>query len=110
MNKKENLNGLIEKGKLQIEDGIVINLDTGFIFGGAINPAKNSFAEELNEIMDHACRTQKDKYKLFEKLLRSQIENHRLKQLAEKIKFCLDNTQLYSFYNENQTVLSFAES
>lgn len=59
MNKKENLNGLIEKGKLQIEDGIVINLDTGFVFGDGMSQGKNRLAEELNEVVEEMCRTQK---------------------------------------------------
>jgi hypothetical protein len=37
MNKKLNLAGVIEKAKLNINDGIVINLDTGLIYGGAID-------------------------------------------------------------------------
>lgn len=37
MNKKLNLAGLIEKAKLTIADGIVINLDTGLVFGGGLS-------------------------------------------------------------------------
>jgi hypothetical protein len=36
MNKKLNLTGLIEKAVLSVSDGIIINLDTGLIFGGGI--------------------------------------------------------------------------
>lgn len=44
MNKKLNLAGLIEKAKLNIADGVVINLDTGLVFGGAMNQQLNSIA------------------------------------------------------------------
>lgn len=33
MNKKPNFQGMIEDGKLKSEDGVVFNLDTGYIFG-----------------------------------------------------------------------------
>lgn len=49
MNKKLNLMGLIEKGKLQVKDGIIINLDTGLIFGGGINKKLNEIAFRFNE-------------------------------------------------------------
>lgn len=48
MNKKLNLMGLLEKAKLHIPDGIVINLDTGLIFGGGLNSHINELANKLN--------------------------------------------------------------
>ena len=41
MNKKLNLAGMIEKAKLSISEGVVINLDTGLVFGGSINSKLN---------------------------------------------------------------------
>ena len=110
MNKKENLNGLIEKGKLHIEDGIVINLDTGYVFGGAISEHKNELASEFNEVMENMCRSTKEKYKLFEKLMRTQLEHPKLKSLAEKLKKCIANTQLYAFFNETRNILTFIDN
>ena len=37
MNRKENLAGMIEKGKTHINDGIIVNLDTGLIYGQGID-------------------------------------------------------------------------
>jgi len=50
MNKKLNLAGQIEKAKLTITDGVVINLDTGLVFGGAVDPQLTSIAVKLNNI------------------------------------------------------------
>jgi hypothetical protein len=48
MNKKLNLMGLIEKAMLKVPDGIVINLDTGLIFGGGISNELNELALKIN--------------------------------------------------------------
>lgn len=48
MNRKLDLLGLIEKAKLEVPDGLIINLDTGFAFGGAADPQLNSWATRLN--------------------------------------------------------------
>lgn len=48
MNRKLDLLGLIEKAKLEVADGLIINLDTGFAFGGAADPQLNSWAVRLN--------------------------------------------------------------
>jgi hypothetical protein len=31
------LAGMIEKGKILIQDGVIINLDTGLIYGGGLS-------------------------------------------------------------------------
>lgn len=48
MNKKLNLAGMIQKAKLNIAEGIVINLDTGLVFGGSLNRELTSIAVKLN--------------------------------------------------------------
>lgn len=48
MNKKLNLAGLIEKAKLSISDGLVINLDTGLAFGGGIHRNLNELSQSIN--------------------------------------------------------------
>lgn len=48
MNKKMNLMGLIEKAKLDVQDGIIINLDTGLIFGGGIDHNLTEIAIKIN--------------------------------------------------------------
>lgn len=48
MNRKLDLLGLIEKAKLEVSDGLIINLDTGLAFGGAIDPQLNAWAARLN--------------------------------------------------------------
>lgn len=50
MNRKLNLAGLIEKAKITVNEGIVINLDTGLVFGGALNPKLNAIALSLNNL------------------------------------------------------------
>jgi len=40
--------GLIDKAKLDIPDGIVINLDTGLIFGGGLNLELNKLGRRFN--------------------------------------------------------------
>lgn len=50
MNKKLNLAGQIEKAKLNITDGVVINLDTGLVFGGAVDPQLTSIGVKLNSL------------------------------------------------------------
>jgi hypothetical protein len=45
MNKKENLLGMIEKGTIQMSDGVVFNLDTGYCFGGALSKSRNLMGE-----------------------------------------------------------------
>jgi hypothetical protein len=50
MNKKLNLAGQIEKAKLNITDGVVINLDTGLIFGGSVDPQLTAIGVKLNNI------------------------------------------------------------
>lgn len=49
MNKKLDLMALIEKAKIQVKDGIIINLDTGLIFGGGINGKLNEIALRINQ-------------------------------------------------------------
>lgn len=39
---------MIEKAKLDIPDGIVINLDTGLIFGGGLKERQIGLAQKLN--------------------------------------------------------------
>lgn len=48
MNRKLDLLGLIEKAKLEVPDGLIINLDTGLAFGGAADPQLNAWAARLN--------------------------------------------------------------
>lgn len=50
MNRKLNLAGLIEKAKITVNEGIVINLDTGLVFGGALSPKLNDIALSLNNL------------------------------------------------------------
>jgi hypothetical protein len=48
MNKKHNLSAQIEKAKLALPDGIVVNLDTGLVFGGGIQPVLTNLAQRIN--------------------------------------------------------------
>ncbi len=50
MNKKMNLLGLIEKAKLAVPDGVVVNLDTGLVFGGGIRRELSELALRLNGV------------------------------------------------------------
>lgn len=70
MNKKLNLIGLIEKAKLQINDGIIINLDTGLIFGGGLSQKLMEVAYKLNHVKE-SCKNPRDVYKLFERMVAS---------------------------------------
>lgn len=56
MNKKLNLAGLIEKAKLPISDGLVINLDTGLAFGGGINRNLNELSQSINHYRRRLAR------------------------------------------------------
>lgn len=71
MNKKLNLSGLIEKAKLSINDGIVINLDTGLVFGGGLNPQLNSIALKLNSLgfWSKNTKNMREYYKFVERML-----------------------------------------
>ena len=48
MNRKLDLLGLIEKAKLEVSDGLIINLDTGLAFGGAADSQLTAWAARLN--------------------------------------------------------------
>lgn len=85
-------------------------MDTGYIFGGGLSEQKNELATELNDVMENMCRSTKEKYKLFEKLMRTQLEHPKLKSLSEKLKKCISNTQLFAFFNETRNVLSFIDN
>lgn len=65
MNRKLNLAGLIEKAKLTINDGIVVNLDTGLVFGAGVNTQLNSIAIKLNSlaVWNKNSRNMRDYYK-----------------------------------------------
>jgi hypothetical protein len=69
MNKKLNLVGMIEKAKLNLPDGIVINLDTGLIFGGGIDVKLTQIAQKLNIYRQKYGRYSRDLYKMIERML-----------------------------------------
>eukprot|EP00919_Chromeraceae_sp_WS-2016_P059741 GHVR01141973.1.p1 GENE.GHVR01141973.1~~GHVR01141973.1.p1 ORF type:complete len:105 (+),score=9.83 GHVR01141973.1:729-1043(+) len=100
MNKKLNMMGLIEKGKLDVVDGIVINLDTGLIFGGAVKPHLNEIAMELNQHWDNNCKQVKEEYKLFERMIQGRSESQAVINLWAKIEPLIQNTQLYCYHYE----------
>lgn len=71
MNKKLNLAGMIEKAKLSINEGIVINLDTGLVFGGSISSKLNEIAVKLSNLTlwTKLTRNMRDYYKFVERML-----------------------------------------
>ena len=74
MNKKPSLcgtTGVIEDNKINAEDGVVFNLDTGLTFGGGLKPELNRIAIDLNYIFSKHCKTTKEQYRLLEHLLKS---------------------------------------
>ena len=76
MHKKTNssLSKKIEKGHVSIQDGIIINLDTGFIYGGAVDQELNNLAVELNKNLEIANINENPKhtYTFFQKLINFQ--------------------------------------
>ena len=85
MNKKLNLAGLIEKAKLSIAEGIVVNLDTGLVFGGSINSKLNSISVRLNNLnlWKKSSRNMRDYYKFVERMLHGRCESQDIKSLWE---------------------------
>lgn len=57
MNKKMNLTGLIEKAVLSVSDGIIINLDSGLIFGGGVKTELIELAQRLNSYRKRFSRS-----------------------------------------------------
>lgn len=64
MNKKLNLMGMIQKAKLNLPDGIVINLDTGLIFGGGVDVKLTKIAQKLNIYRHKYGKHSRDLYKM----------------------------------------------
>ena len=77
MNKKLNLAGLIEKAKLSISEGIVINLDTGLVFGGSLSPELTKIAIKLNNLSlwNKYSKHRRDYYKFVERMLAGRGES-----------------------------------
>ena len=76
MNRKENLAGMIEKGKIVIQDGVIINLDTGLIYGGGLCESVTSAGMVLNEYYENYCRHSKDIFKLFERIFDKSLDKN----------------------------------
>ena len=100
MNKKLNLAGLIEKAKLSISEGIVINLDTGFVFGGSINSKLNQIAVRLNnlELWKKSFRNMRDYYKFVERMLQGRSESPDVRSVWDELLPFVNKTQLYCYY------------
>jgi hypothetical protein len=62
---------------LSVTDGIVVNLDTGLVFGGGLNPELNSIAMKLNSftLMNKNSRNMRDYYKFVERMLAGRGES-----------------------------------
>ena len=100
MNKKLNLAGLIEKAKLNINDGIVINLDTGLIYGGAVDTQLTSIAVKLNNIAitTKNSKNLRDYYKLVERLSSGRIDSEEGRSAWQSLMVYIRKTQLYCYY------------
>ena len=104
MNKKLNLGGLIQKAKLSIAEGIVINLDTGLVFGGSLNGRLNSIAVKLNklELWKKNSRNTREYYKFVEKMLSGRGETEDSRNVWRELMQYIQKTQLYCYYLENK--------
>lgn len=69
MNKRPNLQGMIEEGKLKADDTVIFNLDTGYMFGEGLTPSKNKLAADFNGLVVKECRSVKETYQLFSRLI-----------------------------------------
>ena len=100
MNKKLNLAGLIEKAKLSISQGIVINLDTGLVFGGSINEKLNEVALKLNDLAPwkRGSRNARDYYKFVERMLTNRNDTEAVRQIWSQLLPFIKKTQLYCYY------------
>jgi hypothetical protein len=100
MNKKLNLAGQIEKAKLNITDGVVINLDTGLIFGGAVDPQLTAIGVKLNTIALTTKNSKhlRDYYKLTERLLSGRIDSEEGRSAWNSLLSYIRKTQLYCYY------------
>jgi hypothetical protein len=73
MNKKLNLLGLIEKAKLAVPDGVVVNLDTGLVFGGGIRKELTDLALRLNALRRRSGKS-RETYMMMEKMLHGRFD------------------------------------
>lgn len=75
MNKKMNLLGLIEKAKLAVPDGVVVNLDTGLVFGGGIRRELTELALKFNGLRRRLGKGKsRETYKMLEKMLQGRFD------------------------------------
>jgi hypothetical protein len=104
MNKKLDLTGLIEKAKLNISEGIVINLDTGLVFGPSLNPQLNAIAVKLNKLAlwKKHSRSMRDYYKFVERQLAGRGDSEDARAVWNELLVHLKKTQLYCYYLENK--------
>jgi hypothetical protein len=76
MNKKMNLLGLIEKAKLAVPDGLVVNLDTGLVFGGGIRRELTELALRFNGLRRRFGKSKsRETYKMVEKMLQGRFDS-----------------------------------
>lgn len=101
MNKKMNLMGLIQKAKLQISDGIVVNLDTGLIFGGGINAQLTQIGCRINKYRSKFTKSRQT-YKMIERMLLGKYDSQESRQIWSALKRHLQKTQIYCYYQENR--------
>lgn len=100
MNKKLNLAGLIEKAKLSVPDGLVINLDTGLAFGGGIQRNLNELAQSINSYRRRLARPRQT-YKMLDKMLAGRFDNES-RAIWDKLYPFIQHTQAYCYYLENK--------
>ncbi len=97
-NKKVDLLGLIEKGRLKIgSEGVLVNLDTGVAYGGAFNKPMVEIGKDLDSFWKKNEGKTERTYRLVQRMARGQSSPEETKiwgKLLELIK----GTQLYSCY------------
>lgn len=101
MNKKMNLLGLIQKAKLTVPDGIVVNLDTGLVFGGGIRKELTELAIKLNALRRRFGKSRQT-YKMVQKMLQGRFDSEEAKEAWHMLRKHLERTQMYCYYLQNR--------
>lgn len=75
---------------MDLSNGVVFNLDTGYTFGGSLTPEKNQLALDLNSIVNNYCKGFDKRYKVFDKLLKGSMgDGSDMKTFKSRLLKCI---------------------